>query len=126
MGSRKGDFLGYLYAMKNPSQPGKYKIGWTTNPAQRRSDLSGTAVPDPYVIVLSYPVKKARKAEKLAFSLLNDFRYNERREFFCCDFEKLLSVLNAVQRHINMGVPLPSSFISDDEIDRLQSRDCAK
>lgn len=102
---------------------GLYKIGWTGNPQARQKGLSGTASPDPYRIILCYPVKAAKRAERLAFSLLADYRYSDKREFFTCDIDRIMKVLNAVQRNINLGVPIPCTFISDAEIDRLQTRE---
>lgn len=114
---------GYLYAMENPALPGLYKVGWSRRPDRRRKELSSTGVPEEYRLLLAYPVKDAKRAESLAFSLLADLRYNNRKEFFECDFHRMMSVLNSVQRHINVGAPLESTFISDDEIEYLQSRD---
>jgi len=114
---------GYLYAMKSVAFPGLFKVGWSERPDRRRQELSSTGVPDPYELFLAYPVKDAKRAEALAFSLLHDLRYNNRKEFFECDFQHLMNVLNSVQRHINVGAALDTSFISDAEIDQLQSRD---
>ena len=114
---------GYLYAMKSVSFPDLYKVGWSGQPETRRVALSGSGTPDPFAIVLAFPVKDAKRAEAVAFSLLHDVRYNDRKEFFQCDFQHLVSILTSVQRHINVGAELNTSFISEDEIDRLQSRD---
>lgn len=114
---------GYVYAMKSIAFPGLYKVGWSRRPERRREELSSTGVPDPFELLLAYPVKDAKRAEALVFSLLHDLRYNNRKEFFHCDFQHLMNVLNSVQRHINVGAALETSFISDAEIDQLQSRD---
>lgn len=114
---------GYLYAMKSQSFTDLYKVGWSSQPERRREELSSSGVPDPYEIVLAFPVKDAKRAEAVAFSLLHDLRYNDRKEFFQCDFQHLVSVLTSVHRHINLGADLDTTFISDDEIDRLQSRE---
>ena len=110
---------GYLYIMRNPIRPDLYKIGRSKDPASRRKGLSATSVPEDYEALLAYPVRDSYKAESLAFALLDDFRYANRKEFFFASFDQIVDVCNQVQRHINMGVPLESSGITDDQIDKL-------
>lgn len=121
-----GDSPGYLYVMSNPNDDsGAYKIGYSKHPDARSRELMGSGHMESgrFDILLCYPVVQARKAERIAFSLLSDFRYNEKKEFFICDLNRIMDVLNAVVRHVNLGRPLETTFISTDEIDALQSRD---
>lgn len=113
---------GYLYVMRNPFFPNLYKIGRTKDPALRRSSLSATSLPESYECLMAYPVRDKNKAEALAFSLLYDFRYSANKEFFFASFEQIIDVCNQVQRHINLGVPLESSGITDSQIDELTDR----
>lgn len=117
---------GFLYVMRNPNdEPNCYKIGFSKNPYKRARQHMGSGFKESgrFDILLNYPVVDARRAEKLAFSLLHDFRYNDRKEFFVCDIERIMKVMNAVQRHINLGKPLESTFITDEELDAIQQRD---
>lgn len=113
---------GFLYVMRNPHLPGIYKIGKTKNPASRRKSLSATSLPEAYECLLSYAVRDKDRAESLAFSMLHDFRYANNKEFFFADIAQITCICGQVQRHINLGVPLESSGITHEQIDKLTDR----
>lgn len=112
----------YIYIMENPMFPGMYKLGFSKNPKHRLNQHSRTSIPERYRCLLAYPVINMKKAEKLLFSILDDYRYAENREFFQCDLDLIIQVCNDVQGHINTGRPLNSSHITDDIIDRITDR----
>lgn len=113
---------GYLYIMENPLMKGLYKIGFSKNPEARLKQHSNTSIAERYKCIMAYPVLNMRKAEKLVFSMLDDYRYSTNREFFCCPLQHIVNVCNDVQRHINMNKPLSSSFITNEMLDRIEDR----
>lgn len=113
---------GYIYIMENPLMRGLYKIGFSKSPEARLKQHSKTSLAERYECIMAYPVLNMRKAERLVFSLLDDYRYATNREFFECPLDLVITVCNDVQRHINMNKPLSSSFITEDIIEKLEDR----
>lgn len=113
---------GYLYVMRHRLFPDLYKIGKTKDTILRLKSLSSSSLPESFECVLSYPVRNKDKAESLAFSLLDDLRYADNKEFFYADFDQIMDVCNQVQRYINLGSPLTSSAITEQQIDNLTDR----
>lgn len=112
----------YIYIMENPLLPGMYKLGFSKDPNARLNQHSGTSIPERYRCLLAYPVDDMKRAEKLLFSILDNYRYSDNREFFECDLNLIIQVCNDIQGHINTGRPLDSSHITDDIIDKITDR----
>jgi hypothetical protein len=77
---------GFVYCLGNPAMPGLYKIGQTSrSPQQRAVDLSAsTGVPQPFYVVGYIEIESPEWWERRFHQWLDQFRSNERREFFQC------------------------------------------
>ena len=71
-----------------------YKVGSTYGlPEERAEDLSGTNVPDPWVVTGKYKFKNAEYYEKISHKLMANYRYRKDREFFKMDLKKIKQTL---------------------------------
>jgi hypothetical protein len=75
---------GYIYILQNPSLGGDLlKVGKTTrDPRMRAKELSGTSLPDSFVVVYFKEVLDCDKAERAVHRLLEPYRHSPNREFF--------------------------------------------
>lgn len=87
--------MSYVYVMVNEGLPDLVKIGWSNNPQQRLSELSGsTSSPLPFSLEYSvYAGDRAYAVEQLAHHVLESHRVNDRREFFRVTPETALRVI---------------------------------
>lgn len=86
--------IGYIYILKSEGYPGMYKVGSTYGlPEERAEDLSGTNVPDPWVVTGKYKFKNAEYYEKISHKLMANYRYRKDREFFKMDLKKIKQTL---------------------------------
>ena len=101
---KKEEGVGYIYAAKSIGYPGMYKIGSTYgNPKKRVEELSGTNVPDPWVLAAKIKIKDAEYYEKLIHKLLSNFRYRKDREFFKIDLSTVKKYFNDILKITNNG-----------------------
>lgn len=93
---------GYLYVLINESMKGLIKIGITSiNPTERaRSLSSNTAVPTPFKVAYEVFVENCEELERKIHIELEDFRVNQRREFFNYPLNKAIEI---VQSYSNKG-----------------------
>lgn len=86
---------GFVYVLGNPSMPGVYKVGMTNRPPSHRVDeLTGaTAAPEPFKLLLYGEVDCAFEAEVGIHRDLEEFRTSHKREFFRCDFSKIVDLM---------------------------------
>lgn len=101
--SFEGMNVGYIYILRN-AQLGEdiFKIGLTRKEVEERAkELSRTSIPDKYNIVQKWLVKDCVLAEKTIHKILDKYRVDPRREFFCIKYEKIVDVVNEVITGIN-------------------------
>ena len=81
-----------------------YKIGSTYGLAEERAEeLSGTNVPDPWVVTAKIKIKDAEYFEKQIHKIFAEFRYRKDREFFKIDLEKIKDCLKQVSSATEKG-----------------------
>jgi hypothetical protein len=74
---------GYIYIMFMPEMPHCLKVGCTARePRVRATELSGTATPLPFRVLMQWSVSDKEAAEQAAHNALGDARLAENREFF--------------------------------------------
>jgi len=91
-----GPNKGYIYVMRSASDKGEiYKIGLTQRSTEiRASEVSrGTGVPTSYLIVQDWEVADCVLAEKIIHNELEEYRINEKREFFRAPYKILREVI---------------------------------
>lgn len=98
----------YIYIMTNKSFEGHdwVKIGYATNPEQRRKELSNTSLPFDYEIYATYQVPKTphmadKTLHNLITSLNPDLRLSSNREFFEMTPEQAYQILLGIARITN-------------------------
>jgi hypothetical protein len=88
---------GYVYVLVNSSMPNLVKIGYTTkSPKERASELSGTGVPNKFIVAYSVFVTDCVEVEKQIHNLLSDYRHNSDREFLEIDATQTIDYLQEV------------------------------
>ncbi len=102
------DGIAYIYIMTNKSFEGHdwVKIGYATNPEQRRKELSNTSLPFDYEIYATYQVLKTpsmadKTLHNLITSLNPDLRLSSNREFFEMTPEQAYQILLGIARITN-------------------------
>ncbi|MBO6261912.1 MAG: GIY-YIG nuclease family protein [Bacilli bacterium] len=100
--------VAYIYIMTNKSFEGHnwVKIGYATNPEQRRKELSNTSLPFDYEIYATYQVPKTphmadKTLHNLITSLNPDLRLSSNREFFEMTPEQAYQILLGIARITN-------------------------
>ncbi len=75
---------GFVYVLSNESMPGIYKIGFTSkHPKERMEELSrATACPTPFEMLAFIGCADASWTERQIHKNLEEYRVNEKREFF--------------------------------------------
>lgn len=87
---------GYVYAVTNPSIPGLIKIGRTNDINKRLDSLYDTSVPMPFECVCVKNVSNPIAVESNIHRLLNDYRVNEKREFFKIDKQRVELIFDLI------------------------------
>lgn len=82
---------GFLYVAYCDALPGLYKIGSTNGaPSERLRQLSAaTGVPERFNLLMAAEIDNAQASEREVHRVLDQFRYNPRREFFALPYERL-------------------------------------
>lgn len=94
---------GWIYIMRNANF-GKniFKIGLTSKDTNTRAkQLSKTSVPDQYFVLREWAVRDCIIAEKRIHEKLNEFRIDQRREFFLLDMKVANDVIDVIINSIN-------------------------
>ena len=90
----------YIYIMTNPAFPNLIKIGYATDPEQRRAELSApSGVPADYEIYATSEVPsklKDKKIHDIIQQLNPNLRFNPKREFFMMTPEDAFKLLKAI------------------------------
>ena len=96
--NRDGDHNSWVYVLSNPSQPGLFKIGYTSNtPEERARQLSNaTGVALPYEVEYAYSCWNGLELEKDIHERLSEYRLSNQREFFQVDLEEAKEVINEI------------------------------
>jgi hypothetical protein len=95
---------GYVYILVNPAyRDHLIKIGLTTRePEERAKELSRkTSVPNEFVVAYKKHVHDCSAVEKIVHKYLDQYRTNERREFFQLPVEKAISVIERISKFEN-------------------------
>lgn len=85
----------YVYVLSNPSYPNDYlKIGWTRyNPRIRAKSLQTSGIPTPFVIEYVIITSDGSKLEHQIHEYINEYRVNDKREFFKISKDMLTKIL---------------------------------
>lgn len=98
---RRGDYWGFVYVLENRSMPGILKIGYTSkSPFDRAKELSSTGVATPFKVAHAIESEYAKKVERQVHRLLSECRINKNREFFRCDIDRAISMIQVAERHV--------------------------
>ena len=93
---------GWVYILSNAAMPGLLKIGYTDrNPFSRAREISqATGVPFNFTVEYQIYVSHPYELEQKLHKLLHDYRVNNNREFFKCDYEKvILTIYEVIDRY---------------------------
>lgn len=122
---------GYLYAITSNALyrdgQGVVKIGATTlSPHERARQLtSATASPEPFYVIYSAATKDVNSAEVQAHELLDEYRVNDKREFFAISARRAIDTIDRVCGVLEEKMPetpwaeLFASFPDDGEAREL-------
>ena len=96
--NRDGDHDSWVYVLSNPSQPGIFKIGYTSNtPEERARQLSNaTGVALPYEVEFAYSCWNGNDLEKDVHERLDEYRLSSQREFFQVDLEEAKEIIEEI------------------------------
>ena len=93
---------GYIYVLSNPSMRGLLKIGFTERtPKERIAELRGTGVPTDFVLESHFYSKHPLEDEKYIHGSLNEYRVNDKREFFKVDLKTACTIIEKRCERIN-------------------------
>lgn len=102
----------WIYIATNESFPDLIKIGFSErHPVARMEELSNTSVPTPFLCAYCVCCKDADRLEKELHRLLNDYRYTKNREFFTCDPEQAVEVLNELLESSDIFDPYIENYL---------------
>ncbi len=99
--------IGKIYIMRNASHDiDIFKIGLTTRDSKTRAkELSGTTgSPDKFLVANEWDVKDCAIAEGLIHAALDNYRINDRREFFKIDYKLAVQVIEEIVAKINNNI----------------------
>jgi hypothetical protein len=84
-----------VYILSNPAYPEMLKIGYTSKPAEIRSNQisKSTGVPLEFEILFQYACFKGEKIEKEVHKKLSKYRVNSRKEFFTIPLDQAISTI---------------------------------
>ena len=100
----KKENFGYVYVLKSVGYPGMYKIGSTYGLAEERAEeLSGTNVPDPWVVAAKIKILDALYYEKQVHKMLVNYRYRKGREFFKIELSVIKDCLKNILKMSDNG-----------------------
>lgn len=87
--------FGFVYVLSNKSMPGVFKIGMTTrSPSARALELSKwTGVASPFVVEYYAEFEAPKVVERQVHGLLDKWRVNNQREFFCTSLDFISEVI---------------------------------
>ena len=87
-----------IYILTNPCFPDWIKIGRCKDLRKRVSSLSNnTAVPLPFDVFYACTVHDSKRVESKLFDIFAPHRISAKREFFSCDPEQVVKVLDLVK-----------------------------
>ncbi|MFK2510007.1 GIY-YIG nuclease family protein [Bacteroides fragilis] len=95
---------GFIYIMRNAShEKNIFKVGLTRRDCETRAKelSSATGVPDKYLIVEEFATADCVLAEKLIHEKLDDYRLNNKREFFKANYSFIRATINEIVNEIN-------------------------
>jgi len=95
---------GFVYIMRNAShETNIFKVGLTKGSTKKRAKQlsSTTGSPDKFLIAHEFSTIDCVLAEKLIHNEIDEFRLNDRREFFRMDFKELLKIAGEIIEKIN-------------------------
>lgn len=95
---------GFIYIMRNAShEKNIFKVGLTRRDCETRAKelSSATGVPDKYLVVEEFATVDCVLAEKLIHEKLDDYRLNNKREFFKADYSFIRETVNEIINEIN-------------------------
>jgi hypothetical protein len=91
-----------LYVMRCPAMGNLvYKVGWTSGSSEERAKQlsSVTGIPLSFIVVEYWPHHKAEALETDVHMILDPYRLNDRREFFCASYDKIKTAIeSAIKR----------------------------
>ena len=86
--------LGYVYVLSNPSMPDIVKIGTSKHGGSSRSgSLFTTGVPSPFVLEFEIFSHDPCGLESQVHRKLEEYRVNQRREFFECSVAEAIEAI---------------------------------
>jgi len=88
----------WVYVLKNSTQPGLLKIGYTKlTPEERAKQISNaTGVPLPYEVAWAYRCFNGEQLEGEVHHALKKYRVNNAREFFQVDLENVKEIVESI------------------------------
>lgn len=117
---------GYVYILINSSFPSLIKVGRTLRDSRARArELSTTGVPTPFQVAFEIFSEQHENLEAAMHEKLNDFRVNDRREFFRFPLDRAISELQSLARlRSPNGIIAESNseFSAEDITDRLREK----
>lgn len=103
---------GIIYVVTNDIMPGLIKIGVTSDLNARLKSLYNSSVPHPFDCYYAAEVNDVMWVEDYLHKLFLDDRVSMHREFFTTDPEKVVRVINDIQKSANE--------VSDDDIINIE------
>ena len=101
--------IGYVYILVNTSMPGLVKIGKTDRTLDERlTELYTTGVPTPFEVAFKLLSNECKTLEEETHNCLAEFRVNPLREFFRCNVDTAIKVLDKL--HARHQAPGESFF----------------
>ena len=96
--NKQGEGDQWVYVLKNPTQPGLLKIGYTKlTPDQRAKQISNaTGVPLPYEVAWAYRCFNGELLEGEVHHALKKYRVNNQREFFQIELKEAIEMINTI------------------------------
>jgi len=117
---------GYIYISKNLSfKDGFLKIGRTNrDPLERKNELykNSTGVPEPFMLIFYRRSCDQLLSEKKVHSVLDAYRHNNKREFFCISVDAAKNAINGVcdEVEIHHGNKVPPVHEVSFELDNSE------
>lgn len=118
---------GYVYFLTNPTMPGLYKIGFTTNSITERLKNLSSATGVPRGFSLEFYIKSIAPEddEKKIHTHLGKYRINKDREFFQIDTEGLVEMIISLGFTL-IGTSKNNDLLIDQTLRNYNSRKFSK